>query len=337
MKKAMHLTNILRALMWLLALSFLLSTAATPVFASGDDTAQAEAYMTWEYFPSTSMVNGRDPATDTVYRYSQVTVLSARIRFIPEVYFQYANTVEVDGTDTTLRAPDYGSHFVLLGNGTLMSTNDGKKTLNRLAQQRTFYSYRLTRGDLFCGISEETLRSIANTYGKQKQAYSLFDLRNKTFYTVLGFNEDGWFGVPVAFIFEMDDGLYYASALDLTDDCFDEEGGLRPKSSVNLYLYPLSEEVTSEAYRVIRGVNFHLPHYTYESGSSLPGGDEISVAIVSIAFLGLLLPVAPITLGLCFSHSQKMGRKKRWYLLALLGGAWLLLGILVLILTIIAF
>ena len=142
----------------------------------------------------------------------------------------------------------------------------------------------------------------------------------------------------MAFIFEMDGGLYYASALGLSDDCFDSDGDLQPKSGVTLSLYPLDESTSDTAYDVIGDLTFYYPNYKYESGSSLgsvTSDDTLVVsAMASVVILGILLPAAPISLGLCFPHSKKMGRKKRWYLLAILGGAWLALGIFTLVMTI---
>ena len=339
MKHIYKSTLILRALTLLLALSVLLGAVMMPVGAKKDEVEAPDAstYMTWEYFSSTGMINGLDPVTDTAYRYSQVTVLSARIRFMPDAYYTYANEVEIDGYNVPLMAPHRASEFLLTDDGTLMATSEGKQALNKLAKQQVFNDYRLTKGEMYGVISEESVRAIAGTHGKQKQEYTLFDLRNKTCYTVLGFNEDGWFGVPVAFVFELEDGLYYASAFGLSDDCFDSEGGLTPKSGVKLSLYLLDQDVSELAYDEIRRINFHYPHNLYESGSSFVGGsleEETDMAIASVIILGILLPVVPVTLGLCFPHSKKMGYKKRWYLLAILGGAWLALGLFTLVVTI---
>lgn len=338
-----HTTNdrfILRALTLLLALILMLGCASLPVPAEEETEAEGPLYMTWTYFPTTSMVNGYDPQTDTVYRYSPVTIMSARIRFVPNNHFQYANTVEANGKEVEITAPAFGSNFILLSNGTLMATNEGKQYLNSLAKHKSgFTDYRMVSGSLTGFMSAGFYESVRKTDGATGEERSLFSLRDETCYTILGFNEDRWFGVPVAFIYELEDGLYFASALNLGEDCYDENGELLPKSNTYLTLYPLSEDMTSEAYRIINGISYRVPSYTYEAKNSFWGGEDESnttLAIVSIAILGILLPIAPITLGLCLPHSQKMGRKKRWYLLTALGGAWLLLGILILVLTIVS-
>ena len=338
-----HTTNdnfILRALTLMLALILMLGSASLPVLAEEETEAEGPLYMTWTYFPSTSMVNGHDPQTDTVYRYSPVTMMSARIRFAPDHYFQYANTVETaDGKEVEITAPGFGSNFIIV-DGTLMATNEGKQYLNSLAKYKSgFTDYRMVSGSLTSYMGVGFYESVKKTDGATGEERSLFSLREETCYTILGFDEDRWFGVPVAFIYELEDGLYFASALYLGEDCYDEKGELLPKSNTYLTLYPLSEDMTSEAYRIINGISYRLPSYTFESRDSFWGGEDegnTTLAIVSIAILGILLPIAPITLGLCLPHSPKLGYKKRWYLLAALGGAWLVLGILVLILTLVA-
>ncbi len=341
MKHTEKYTFILRSLTLLLALALMLGCASLTAFAQDEADTEASPYVTWTH---SGPLKGYDPTTEKTYSYSVVQSISSRLRFMPDRYYQYANPANMLDTDYTVTAPYHFSEFLLLDDGTLMATNSGKKTLTNLPTYRGgFTSYRLVDGSMYSTVSEDSFRRIANTYGKQRQEHTLFSLREATYYTVLGFDEDGWFGVPVAFIFEMEDGLYYADATRLTDDCFDEEGGLRPKSGVTLGLYPLDEEVTDEAYDLIKEISFQIPTYTYEDGSSMlgdllgtPDSATTGMMYATVITLGLVLPIAPITLGLCLPHSKKMGYKKRWYLLTAMGGAWFLLGLLVLILTVVS-
>ena len=331
--------RILRALTLLLALLLTLSCASLPAMAETETQAEDSLYMTWFYAPSTSVVNGHDPRTDTDYRYSPVTMMSTRIFFLPDNYFQYANTVEKHGKEQEITAPGFGSDFIVVDEQ-LMATNEGKKYLTSLAKAKSnFTEYRIKFNSLTGYMSEGFYDSIKKTNGATGEERSLFSLRDETCYTILGFGQDRWFGVPVAFIYELEDGLYFASALNLGEDCYDENGELLPKNNTYLSLYPLSEDLTSEAYRIINKISYRLPNYTYEARDSFWDNEDegnITLAMVSTVILGIMLPIAPITLGLCLPHSSKMGRKKRWYLLAALGAAWLLLGILILVLTMIS-
>ena len=342
MKKASVYTTFARVLILLLALSLLIGATALP--AGAIDIA-VEEYVTWEYFPSTQFVNGKDPVTGEVYRLSPVTIIPSRILFMPDHYYHYANRVSVAGVSTTLRAPDHGSDFLMLADGTVMASNEGKKFLNKLPDYGSGFSeYRLVDGSrtLYSDFSEEDLKAVANTYGKRPEriSRSLFELRNVDPYTVYGFMGDGWFGVPMAFIYELEDGLYYANAAMLTDDCFDGEGRLRPKSEVFLNLYPLDEEQTDIAYDGIRRIGYKRPTHSYEDLSQqidfMSGSASAAVTYTSVVMLGILLPVAPITVGLCLPRTDGTGRKKRWYFLAILGGAWMVLGIVTLVLTIVS-
>ncbi len=343
MKKAITYTIWIRGLILLLTLSMLVSVAMLPMGAV-DSRVGLEEYVTWEYFPSSQFINGNDPVTGEIYRFSPLTTISPRLQFMPNQYYHYANKVSVAGLNTSLRAPDHGADFLMLDNGTIMASNEGKKFLNKLpAYGGGFSEYRLVDGSLslYSSIDEDSLKVIANTYGKHSELIrrTLFELRHIEPYTVFGFMEDGWFGVPVAFIYELEDGLYYTDATRLDDDCFDGEGNLRPKSGVSLSLYPLDEEQTDVAYDGIRRIGYKSTYHSYENPSQqvVNMGDVPSEADIyaSTVMLGIVLPAAPITLGLCFPRSERMGRKKRWYMLAILGSAWLVLGILTLVMTIV--
>ncbi len=341
MKKTTVYTTFARALILVLALTLLMGAAALP---TGAFDPAIEEYVTWEYFPSTQFVNGKDSVTGEVYRLSPITVLSPRILFMPSHYYYYANKVSVAGVSTTLRAPDHGSDFLMLTDGTVMASNEGKKFLNKLSgYSYGFSEYRLVDGSrtLYSDFSEEDLMTVSNTYGKSPERIrrSLFELRNVKPYTVYGFMEDGWFGVPVAFIYELENTLYYANAATLTDDCFDGKGNLRPKSEVFLNLYPLDEEQTDVAYDGIRRIGYKIPTSSYEDPSQqvgfMSGTASAAATYASVAMLGIVVPVAPITVGLCLPRGDETGRKKRWYLLAILGGAWMALGVITLVLTIV--
>ena len=343
MKKAMKYTILARALLILLALSLLTGAAALPTGAMDTESAFGE-FVTWEYFPSSQFINGKDPATGEVYRLSPITTMPSRIQFMPNKYYHYANKVSIEGISSSLRAPKHGGDFVMLYDGTVMASNAGKQFLNKVASYGSgfFSEYRLTDGSLYSTLTEDSLKVIANTYGKHEELvrYTLFDLRNIEPYVVYGFMDDGWFGVPVAFIYELEDGLYFADPTRLADDCFDGEGKLRPKTGVSLSLYPLDEEQTDEAYDGIRRIGYKSPYHSYEDPSQQIGyiNDIPSTAdtYASVIFLGILFPVAPITVGLCLPRSERFGYKNRWKLLAVLGGAWMALGILTLVLTIVS-
>ena len=115
MKHMMKYRQIFRALAWALALALLVGCATLPALAKPEAETEENLYMTWTRFSSTGMVNGHDPETDTTYRYSTVTMMSPRIRFLPGAYYQYANTVEAEnGKALKVLAPGFGSDFILL-------------------------------------------------------------------------------------------------------------------------------------------------------------------------------------------------------------------------------
>ena len=334
MKKAMRYTAFFRALILLLAMSLLLGAMALPAGAFDVDAEETE-YVTWTH---DVYLKGYDPMTGETRSYSKILNVSSRIHFMPMSYYHYANEAVMVEEAYSVTGNARNGDFLILDDGTLMATKEGKDFLSALpAYKRGFSEYRLLDGTLMTSMDEETYESIRTLAGEGKQSCTLFSLRSTTCYPIWGFCEDGWFGVPVAFLFEMEDGLYFASALYLDDDCFTDEGELQPKSGVTLDLYPLGEEATDLAYEQIRRIGYKSPINTYEAGSFMidlyDGTYSAAATYVSVVILGIVLPAAPIAVGLCLPRS---GRGKRWYFLAMLGGAWLVMGILTLVLTILA-
>jgi hypothetical protein len=128
---------------------------------------------------------------------------------------------------------------------------------------------------------------------------------------------------------------------DLPIAALDENGQILPKESVTVTLYRVPDEWQQDSYNAVYRASTHYL-WGVESeagyGGGLMGSEPAPVAFVyfTVAILGIAVPIAPLVLGLCLPHSAKQGYKKRWYLLTIFGGAWMLLGILVLVMMIVA-
>ena len=151
--------------------------------------------------------------------------------------------------------------------------------------------------------------------------------------------------VNYGFMFDLMGELYYLPVEGLPAAALDVRGELNPTKAVTVTLYRLPDLLTEDVTDGISGASYGY-HFSVENEGGYMGGlfdpdlsdEDLPVGLVyfTIAFLGIIAPIAPLVLGLCLPHSAKQGYKKRWYLLAYLGGAWMVMGVVLLVAMIVA-
>ena len=226
---------------------------------------------------------------------------------------------------------DYPYNGSYIDHGDLMATKEGHTKLAALGRGQGMTYYRIHASDSYYAYFDEALLTALRTAPvKNTVSYTLFELKDLHRYEIFGL-EGGlsWYGYLEAYIFETEDGLYYATARSIPDSCFGTDAELMPKTTESILLIPLDEELTEQVYSSIANLQNHYPSYdseedylenTYDPEDAVRG-----ITLATVIILGIVCPIAPITLGLCLPHAKNLGRKKRWYLLTAAGGLWLAL------------
>lgn len=319
--------QILRLLTLAMALSLLLTGSLLPIAA--EDTV----HTVWSYNAADGTVTALFPDGDSL-TYAPLPKLSNRLRFLGKVYYEYEGHLRMDGELCSVSAPYRKSDIIQLDNKMSMATKAGAEKLERLADGGDVQGYRLYASDgYYATMYRDTWYDLDDLSADSAQSHTLFDLKDVNRYEIMGVEEEGWYGVIQGYVFETEEGLFYASARPLPDNCFGSGAELLPKTTTSLLLIPLDEDMTEEVYGVISNLDLHTNTYHSESDSEIDVGDSIrGLVIASVIILGILCPIAPITLGLCLPHAKGLGQKKRWYVLTAAGGLWLSMGILLLVL-----
>jgi hypothetical protein len=333
--------HFIRPLACLLALALLLSACLLPA-AAEDDTL----YTYWFSTDSLNTVTAQFPDGDTK-TYSPVTNLSARVRVFCREQFSYAENFRAGGELYSVVSPAYKSDFIMLDDGVgyvyphdniHMATKEGQTLLAALGKGQSIDSYRIHASDSYYAYFDETLLgALRIAPAGQAVSYTLFELKDLQRYEIFGLLADNaWYGYLEGYVFETEDGLFYASARSLPDSCFGEDAELLPKTTERMLLIPLDEELSEEVYGRILHLENHYNTYRSEDdeSSDIFDYDETvrGLTLATVIILGIVCPIAPVTLGLCLPHARNLGKKKRWYVLTAAGGVWLAMGILLLVL-----
>lgn len=323
----------LRLLALITALGLLLTGCLLPV------SAEEESYTRWSAKGDTVTAEFPDGSSKT---YTPVK-LSNRLRFFHGDQFRYEESLRTDDELFTVVAPGYKSMYILLDDHVyasedqLLATAQGHTLLSSLGKGRVEYYQIHASDNYYASIGEGLLAALRDAPAKNTVTYTLFELKDLQCYEIFGmFYEADWFGYVEGYVFETADGLFYADARSLPDSAFGSNARLQPKTTESITLIPLDEELTDSVYDRIANLQNHTVSYdaeedyidiVYDPEQAMRG-----ITMATVIILGIVCPIAPITLGLCLPHSKNLGYKKRWYLLTALGGVWLAAGVLLLVL-----
>ena len=332
MKRIRKNLPILRGLLTALSLLLVLSGSMLTAFAQDD------LFTTWEYVSSTGGLTATFPDGDTTV-YTPAKDLSNRIRAFRFNRFYYENVAEYGKLRITVEAPAYDSDFLYLDKEDLhLATADGQKTLRKLSSGEGVSRYIICMGSAYTAtISSRLLSDLSELDPASATTHTLFELKDVNRYEIFGMENSNYYGVLLGYVFETEEGLFYADASDLPDSCLSVNAELLPKTTNTLSLVPLTQEVSDDFYKRVSGLSLQYPSYKYESEYVADNMDSLDGVAVGMAYatvilLGILLPVAPMVVGFVLAH--KTGQRKRWHLLSILGILWMILGLALLVLLI---
>ena len=349
MKKLMKYAILPRALVLLLALTLAVTASVLPAAAAAE-----KVYTEWVYDEATKTLTATFPDGDTEVYYRVED--SIHLRYDPDYSYVFHNSVRIGGIPHDVYAMGKGGDTLALSdtgeNWLFFVTEEQMKEVEQLYDAkdscRVTLSYDEADNHLHRTMDKDFLKDLRKlTADPEAETLTdtLYGLRYAPRYELWLYDESNMVAVNEGFLFDLAGEMYYASVRDLPTAALDGEGKLIPSRDVTVTLYRLTEEMEEAAYYAVYTASTHYRWSVEYEGGYLGGlieptipDEDLPVALVyfTIAFLGIILPIAPLVLGLCLPHSAKQGYQKRWYLLTYLSGAWMVMGVVLLVAMIVA-
>jgi hypothetical protein len=353
-KKLMKYAILPRALVLLLALTLAVTASVLPAAAAAE-----KVYTEWVYDEASKTLTATFPDGDTEVYYRVEN--DSRLRYDPDYRYKYYNSVSINGSSYKIyAAEEEGDTLALLGfneDWIFFVTEEQMKEVEELYEAKsdghaTTLAYRKIGQDKysksslkvkgsFCG----NMASLTKDPDAETLTDTLYGLRYAPRYELWLYDWDKMVAVNYGFMFDLMGELYYLPVEGLPAAALDVRGELNPTEAVTVTLYRLPDLLTEDVTDGISGASYGY-HYSVENEGGYMGGlidpnipdEDLPVGLVyfTIAFLGIILPIAPLVLGLCLPHSAKQGYQKRWYLLTYLSGAWMVMGVVLLVAMIVA-
>lgn len=358
MKNLMKYAILPRALVLLLALSLMLSVFVLPAAA-----ATEKVYTEWSYDKTSNTLTATFPDGDTEVYYRLED--NPNLRYDPDYSYKYYNNVHINGSSYKIYATKGGGETLALygfnEDWIFFVTEEQMKEVEELYEAKsdghaTTLAYRKIGQDKysksslkvkgsFCG----NMASLTKDPDAETLTDTLYGLRYAPRYELWLYDWDKMVAVNYGFMFDLMGELYYLPVEGLPAAALDVRGELNPTEAVTVTLYRLPDLLTEDVTDGISGASYGY-HYSVENEGGYLGGlvdpdlglgigtEDVPAGLVyfTIALLGIIAPIAPLVLGLTLPHSRKQGYSKRWYLLAYLSGAWMLMGVVLLVAMIVA-
>lgn len=256
----------------------------------------------------------------------------------PETVYEYTYGLYLDGftfvydDETYICSPYRGAELVWLDGMTgtrLYATKSGAESLNRFFAGTDCRYTLVTDGILYETLDEGTFEALEalRLGGGTAVEYDVTDLASLPSIDLYAFDGTNTVAREVGILFEVGDGAYgYLNYGALTNDHFDANGHFSYRSGT-VALTLLGAELNAEIVEEVDEMDYRETVFDYENGSAMP----IGLFWFCFVFVGLLLPIPFLVLGLILPHLRGLGKPKYWYGMAALGGLWLLVAVVLMI------
>lgn len=197
----------------------------------------------------------------------------------------------------------------------------------RLSQLRSTYA-------TMDAAEVEALAAYAEGQG-QTVTLDVAELREMEMYEIFAY--DGYDVIRrvegALYVHPAHEGYLYIHYSTLDNSYFDADGNFSYRQGT-VEAVELSEEYTLAVNDRISVLNYLQIEYTREYDELNPeepatSSEDSAVTFfwIFFVFVGFLLPIAPLVVGLVFANSRRMSHPKRWYIVVALAAAWLLLSL----------
>ena len=325
----------IRAFLLALSVVLLLPLLSLSVFA----TEEEESFAEWELSEDDRVLTGDGKVYSLYYPIGEIPFYSeSKQIYIYENEVSFSKDGAMRGFVSEVCAPGANSEFVwlrLLNDGSyIYATEAGARQLNHFLSGKSDNYFLRTGPYSSAKLEKETVEAMedARKASDGKKTVNVSELKGRLAFDVVVYDETQTFLYDMGSVYELSDGkYYYLHLLSLGNQYFDADGNFSYRSG-SVELTVLDDAIADALDTTAEDIVYTETVYVWENedGTVMP----TSVFWVFYVFLGILLPIAPLVVGLILPRSKKKGHPKYWYVLSIISAIWIFLAILLMILLI---
>ena len=207
--------------------------------------------------------------------------------------------------------------------------NQGKLSLDEFAKGN-FSSYIIANKS-FTSYMDISNQWVEGLDGGATVEIAVRTLKDCTVYNVLGYDSTRTLTHIVGGIYETESGYYFINYDKLPNNYFDADGNFSFRQGVvNAYKLNTMQGSDIDSYR--KNATYFQTKYeedVYEEiqHSGFSKGQHIAIFVLVTAIFGFIIPLVPAVIGIIRIVTHKAKNPKRWYLMFVSCGIWVLLAI----------
>lgn len=320
----MKITFIRKACLFLLLTVVLAVVLPSSAFASEPVAAEPEdrEVITWELSDDGNTLKGNG----RVYTYYELPIMS---EIVSDRRFDYADTVESDYDRYMIESYTRDSEIVWLRDSDyILATEKGRAHLN------SFFGGEEQTYRLYCGTTQmshidasliDELENAAEN-GAEKVTVNVTTLERWDEYELVACDTEEIIGYGIGSVFKIDGEFYYVNYDELDNSYFDAFGDISFRKG-SIELVKLDNGLDERVKKAVGNMRYVDVDYDFEYSYDYSYGDNFPH--IGIVWYGFICPIGGTVAGIVLANSKKMGKPKRWYLLAAVSAAVLILSVII--------
>ena len=320
----MKITFIRKACLSLLLAVIFAAILPSAAFALEYAAAEPEEQggITWELSDDGNTLEGNG----RVYTYYELPIMS---EIVSDTRFHYWNAAKNDNMIYNVESYTRDSEIVWFRDGSyILATEKGRAHLD------SFFGGGKHNYRLYCGTDEVNDIDASLIYelenaaenGAEKVVVNVTTLNRWNEYELLECDSDGIIGFGIGSVFKINGEYYYVNYDDLDNSYFDAFGDISFRKG-SLELVKLDGELAGKVKRAVNSMK--RVYFEHESEFAYTPVYEDNFPHVGIVWYGFICPVGGTVAGIVLANSKKLGKPKRWYILAAVSAVALLLAIII--------
>ena len=310
--------NTIRKISVLILLSMLLSClmafgASAGRAPSSVDSGGVEKYVQWTMSEDGNVIYG-DGVEYTYYE----TPIRSYVISADRYFYKYSAR---DYISTVSYKP--GGEIIWYNDGVndLYVTKKGREMLDRFysGEKQILHLFAAATG--YSEISSELINELrALKTEENKKSINVTTLTKYEVLTLGACDVDELVRYDTGAILRLYGSLYYVDYNDLDNSYFDSAGNLSCRKG-KLTVYEIGGDTYNKVNSAIDLITYHRRYTSYEYEIWSDDGTD-----AGLIWTGFICPAGGLAAGIILPQSKRLGKPKRWYILAGLSGAALLLS-----------
>lgn len=290
--------------------------------------ADAKEFISWTMSLDCSVIEGNG-RTYTKYEYADVEVDALDV-------YQYAgNICPSSGEEYKIYAPSHDSELIWIQKTDMIeiyATEEGRADIESFLRGEGEI-FRISNSAGQKGDIEAAVVSTMNASDKTREI-DVRELRAAECYEILAYDATDALSYKYGAVFSYGGEFLFVRYSELANNCFDADGNLSFRSGT-LSMKALDGETVGKIKLASENMSYRSAAHHYENISDATPAIPKAFFWLCCLFVGFVLPLPMLALGLILPRFKLLSRPRAWYSLAILALAWMALSAALMVLLLI--